>query len=85
LRIAVRNIGARAVSVRTTNAYAADKTRTLRLAPGAEAIDSWRIAGASHWYDISVVVAEDMRFLRRLAGHIETGRPSRSDPALDWA
>jgi phospholipase C len=34
------------------------------------------------WYDLSVVCEQDGTFLRRLAGHIETGRPSTSDPAI---
>jgi len=29
-----------------------------------------------------VTSAGDARFLRRLAGRVETGRPSTSDPAL---
>jgi phospholipase C len=85
LEVRLRNTGAAAITVRTANAYAAGAERTLALAPGAETLDAWPIAAAGHWYDVSVSVAEDPRFLRRLAGHVETGRPSRSDPALDWA
>jgi phospholipase C len=48
-------------------------------------VGSWPIAAAGHWYDLIVTVDEEPAFGRRLAGHIETGRPSRSDPALDRA
>jgi phospholipase C len=34
------------------------------------------------WYDVSVTSDTDPRYLRRLAGHVETGRPSVSDPSL---
>ena len=34
------------------------------------------------WYDLSVTSDQDDAFLRRLAGHVETGRPSTSDPAI---
>jgi phospholipase C len=34
------------------------------------------------WYDLIVTVAEDPSFNYRLAGHVETGRDSFSDPAL---
>jgi phospholipase C len=34
------------------------------------------------WYDLAVACDQDSTFLRRLAGHVETGRPSTSDPAL---
>ncbi|WNO53760.1 phosphocholine-specific phospholipase C [Stakelama saccharophila] len=47
-------------------------TRTLRIDP----------APSDHWYDI--VVADDASgFRRRFAGHVETGRASLSDPALE--
>jgi len=85
LAVRLRNTGAAAVTVRTSNAYVAGAGRTRTLAPGAEAVDVWPVDEAAHWYDVTVSVAEDARFLRRLAGHLETGRPSRSDPALDWA
>ena len=32
--------------------------------------------------DMSVTAAGDPGYLRRLAGHVETGRPSISDPAF---
>jgi phospholipase C len=85
LRIVLRNHGTAPLAVAAANAYAAGAAHALTLAPGATVMDSWPIAKANHWYDISVTVAQDPGFLRRLAGHIETGRPSRSDPALDWA
>ena len=34
------------------------------------------------WYDLIVTVGEDPTFNYRLAGHVETGRDSFSDPAL---
>ncbi|HEX4183474.1 MAG TPA: alkaline phosphatase family protein, partial [Caulobacteraceae bacterium] len=83
LQILLRNTGAAPVTVITANAYSGGKVRRLALAPGAEANDAWPVAAADHWYDVSATLAEDPRFLRRLAGHIETGRPSRSDPAMD--
>jgi phospholipase C len=34
------------------------------------------------WYDITITSHADPAYLRRLAGHVETGAPSISDPAL---
>ena len=34
------------------------------------------------WYDLVIKVEGDAHFLRRLAGHVETGRDSISDPAM---
>jgi phospholipase C len=84
LRIALRNQGQGPVSIRTANAYSSGDVRVHSLSPGAEFEDAWAIAPAAHWYDIAVTADADRRFLRRLAGHIETGGPSRSDPALAW-
>ncbi len=84
LQIVLRNLGEAPVSLHIANAYAGGEGRRRGLAAGAELVEAWRIVEDGHWYDISVTVAEDPPFLRRLAGHIETGRPSRSDPALDW-
>jgi phospholipase C len=34
------------------------------------------------WYDLIVTVTGDPTFKYRLAGHVETGKDSFSDPAL---
>jgi phospholipase C len=34
------------------------------------------------WYDVIITVAEDLTFQYRLAGHVETGQDSFSDPAM---
>ena len=41
------------------------------------------IASAAFWYDVSVRVNGQADFLRRFAGHVETGAPSISDPAME--
>nr|HBK47156.1 phospholipase C, phosphocholine-specific [Xanthomonadaceae bacterium] len=42
------------------------------------------LAASDHWYDLQVRMPGS-GFRRRLAGHLETGRPSRSDPAIGRA
>jgi phospholipase C len=37
------------------------------------------------WYDVVVTSSADPTWVRRLAGHVETGAPSVSDPALSSA
>jgi phospholipase C len=34
------------------------------------------------WYDVTITSSGDPRFIRQLAGHVENGRPSISDPTL---
>ena len=82
LVLRLRNAGPRPLTVKVVDAYAKAPARTHALGPGAHATDAWPIAAAAHWYDLGVTVVEAPGFLRRLAGHIETGRPSLSDPAL---
>jgi len=63
-------------------AYPSGAARRYRLAPGAEVTDAWRLDAHAPWYDLEVASAADPAFLRQLAGHLETGRPSSSDPAI---
>jgi phospholipase C len=83
LTLSVRNAGARPLTLHVADAYAKGPARTHRLAPGQTVVQAWPIAHAAHWYDLTVTAAEEPGFLRRLAGHVETGRTSFSDPALD--
>jgi phospholipase C len=82
VKLVFTNGGAVTVRLTLTDAYGRERPRTLVLRPGA------RVAGAVHtrhssgWYDVSVVADRDGTFLRRLAGHVETGRASTSDPAI---
>ena len=80
--VAVRNDGPTPVTLKVANAYSKAPARTHRLAPGGRVEHAWPIAANAHWYDVSLTLAEDPGFLRRLAGHVETGQASLSDPAL---
>lgn len=64
--------------------YAEPTTQPLQLAAGQRHTLRLTLAASDHWYDI-VVEQPGSAFRRRLAGHLETGKPSRSDPALGRA
>jgi phospholipase C len=54
----------------------------LPLKPGAT-MELTRDLSANHgWHDISVTLDTSDVYLRRFAGHLETGRPGTSDPML---
>ncbi|MET3824689.1 hypothetical protein ABIC16_000382 [Sphingomonas sp. PvP055] len=57
-------------------------TRRITVAPGKQVSDVWKLAASDHWYDLAVTVAGDATFLRRFAGKVESGRPTRTDPAI---
>jgi phospholipase C len=62
------------------NAYGAS-TRTVTVKPDQSVVEIWDLASSHHWYDLSVSHRADSRYARRLAGHVENGKPSISDPA----
>lgn len=65
-------------TLKLINAYT---HKALRLANGTISVD---VATKDGWYDVSFIdaVHTDGKYLRRYAGHIETGRMSRTDPAI---
>jgi phospholipase C len=54
-------------------------THRYAIAAGASAEHRQPIAADDHWYDLTV---SGRGIVRQLAGHIETGRASKSDPAI---
>ena len=68
--------------VMASHVYSNEAPRAVALAAGDAREERWSIAAAAHWYDVSVTLEDDADFLHRLAGHIETGAASLSDPIL---
>jgi phospholipase C len=65
------------------NAYAdAPSAGPIVLAPGALAHRTWPTHAVGGWYDLSVRSEAAPGYLRRLAGRLETGAPSITDPAM---
>ena len=85
LQLTLKSRGRARLVVHAANAYAPGAARRIAIAAGQTLLEAWPIASEGHWYDLTVTVEGDPAFERRLAGHVETGRPSRSDPALDRA
>ncbi|MFF4011606.1 phosphocholine-specific phospholipase C [Streptomyces sp. NPDC001717] len=81
LKLTLTNSGSAAVNLKVTNAYNG-ATQTLRVAAGGTAEYTADLGATGRWYDVTVVSDADATFLRRFAGHVETGAPGVSDPAL---
>jgi phospholipase C len=64
--------------VTITNAYGG-RPKTLNLKPG-QTIHT--ITTTRRWYDVTVTTPTDTSYQRRFAGHVETGQPGLSDPAI---
>jgi phospholipase C len=81
LVLVISNRGPVACRVSLTNAYDNDSdARVLR--PGQSFHTRLSLRSSFGWYDVVVDVNTDPNFLRRLAGHVENGRDSASDPAI---
>ncbi|WP_042422940.1 phosphocholine-specific phospholipase C [Streptacidiphilus anmyonensis] len=82
LLLTLTNHAPTALRVALVDAYGSQHPATVQLRAGAKVehrIDTGRTSG---WYDISVLTEQHPSALRRLAGHVETGRATTSDPAI---
>lgn len=82
--VTAENIGAAPLHIDVEDNYARRSTRHLLLPlqtlPILVAIDS-----SFGWYDLVVTSPEDASFLAHIAGHVEDGRDSITDPAIALA
>ena len=77
----ITNVAAKQAEVTVLNAYTGHSNTRL-LQPKEMFEDELSLDQFHGWYDLIVTVAGDPTFQYRLAGHVETGKDSISDPAL---
>ncbi|MDB6010725.1 MAG: plcN, partial [Gammaproteobacteria bacterium] len=78
----ITNVGTHNATVNVLDAYSGNRVTRL-LQPHEKMIEAgWPLHEYFGWYDLVVTVAQDATYECRLAGHVETGRDSFSDPAL---
>ncbi len=80
----IQNQSRTAERVHIVEAYSG-KTTTQLLSPHETYIHSWQLKKSFGWYDLTVTVNSDSSFQRQLAGHVETGRDSVTDPMIGAA
>ena len=81
LVLSLTNQSEHAVFVRVADGYGRRHERQ-RVAMGATVQQRWSLDIFRGWYDLRVSVDGDEAYGCQLAGHLETGRPSISDPAM---
>ncbi len=81
LTLTVKNLGAKPTEVTITDKYTGE-TVTQPLAAGQSLNRYWALKGLYGWYDLTVTVSTDPHYAQRLAGHVETGKDSATDPAI---
>ncbi|WP_034594025.1 phosphocholine-specific phospholipase C [Hamadaea tsunoensis] len=81
--LTMKNSGGAACTVTiTANRYRTDGPWTYSVGAGATVEDYWTVTGANNWYDLTATANTTDGFVRRFAGHLETGAASTSDPSL---
>jgi phospholipase C len=81
ITLELHNLGTANSNVRILNVYT-KKTIHRSVDPGETAREHAPVEGTFGWYDFVVEIDGDAAFQRRLAGHVETGDDSMSDPAI---
>ena len=84
LTLVVVNHGSARCRVSITDVYSG-RSMVQLIAPGASSQDYRSLRSSFGWYDLLVQVASDSSFMRHLAGHVENGEDSVSDPAIGSA
>jgi phospholipase C len=88
------NINENGISLEVTNAnsvlvplrlfdYYTQQTMQRSVEANMSFNEFWSLATFYGWYDITIETDADPTFQARLAGHLETGEDSMTDPALD--
>lgn len=81
IELKITNLAPNPAAVTVLDAYTGN-TRTRHLQSGQSLESRSESEDFGGWYDLIVTVGSDPTFNYRLAGHVETGRDSISDPAL---
>ncbi len=79
--LTLTNPGPAPVTATVTDLAYGAPLRSATLLPGATLEQPWPLARSGFWYDLSVTIAGRPDETTRLAGHVETGAPSITDPA----
>jgi len=79
--IVVENRGHTKCRLNISDAYTGE-TFTHSIEPGENLEKSWSLERSFGWYDFTIEVDSDSHFKRQLAGHVETGNDSVTDPAI---
>ncbi len=81
IALEIRNSGTQPATVHVHDAYG-HHNASRALQPGEGWTHGWSLDGSHGWYDLTVSVDGDSAFQQQLAGHVETGDDSMTDPAL---
>lgn len=81
LKLTLSNTSSQTQTLLVTDTFYGAPEQSVQLAALSSQTLYLNLENSFGWYDLQVRLAGDKIYLRRFAGHLETGRPSRSDPA----
>jgi phospholipase C len=81
IRLAVTNLARQTGELGVLDVYTGE-TIEQQVAPDESVTRHWSLDRQFGWYDLIVTVKQDPGFEYRLAGHVETGKDTVSDPAM---
>jgi phospholipase C len=81
IELEITNVAANRAEVSVQDAYTGNSSQRF-LQPQGKLEGEFSLHQFFGWYDLIITVAGDATFKYRLAGHVETGEDSISDPAL---
>ena len=81
ITLEIRNLGAAISRLRIKNVYTG-RTISHASKAGETLVQFWSLEDNFGWYDFVITADSDPAFAQHLAGHLETGRDSVTDPAI---
>ncbi len=81
IALQISNRSSHVAKVSVFNRYTSKSTK-LVLGPGDSDARSWSLTRSSGWYDLAIAVDGDPQFACHVAGHLENGEDSISDPIM---
>ncbi len=81
IELTVTNTGTRRVTARVVDQYAGRSFDQI-LDPGETTTRRSNVRRFDGWYELVVTALEDNQFVWRVAGHVENGKASYSDPLM---
>ncbi|HEY9127320.1 MAG TPA: phospholipase domain-containing protein, partial [Acidobacteriaceae bacterium] len=81
IALEIRNEGEKKVDVSVTDGYSGGRF-TVTLKPGEVTAEEWKLKHSYGWYDLTIETSSDSSFRQQIAGHVETGLDSITDPAI---
>ena len=81
ITVSAVNHGAGTLTVSLKNGYSGAIVSS-DVAAGANSSHTFNLNSTHGWYDVTIEVAQDASFRYQVAGHVETGEESFTDPAI---